>query len=95
MLIFKLNYHISGKLFYRTIKSFQDRCGNSCFLKTNNCYTGIRCGSLQVPVLLIKVVRDIFLLDHTWHFGLAFYQPFPDLIDVKFTPLFEKGLKFG
>ena len=35
------------------------------------------------------------LPDHTKYFQLASYQPFLDLIDVKITPVFEKGLRFG
>ena len=35
-----------------------------------------------------------FLLDHTKHFQLAFYQPSLGLIDVKIILLFGKGLKF-
>ena len=37
----------------------------------------------------------VFFRDHTLHFQLAFYQTFLDLIDVKITPAFGKGLKFG
>ena len=35
------------------------------------------------------------LLDHTWHFQLAFFQPFLDLVDMKIIPDFGRGLKFG
>ena len=41
----------------------------------------------------LRWLDTVFFLDHIQHFQLTFYQPSLDLIDVKITPVFGKGIE--